>query len=190
MRNTILLFLLGLTVGLCACAARQGGVPPGNSAANFGVVNERLYRGAQPDVSGLRNLKRLGVGSIINLRMTNDAWKAEAVEARANGMAYTNVPLSGIGRPTEPQVREILGLIESLPPPVFIHCKHGRNRTGTIVACYRIEHDQWSSQAALAEARRYGMSRLARGMRRLVIGFEKDHAETENRAVSKHGSPR
>jgi protein tyrosine/serine phosphatase len=62
-------------------------------------------------------------------------------------------------------------LIETLPPPVFIHCKHGCDRTGTIIACYRIEHDHWSSQAALAEARRYGMSKLARGMRRFIIRF-------------------
>ena len=89
------LFLLGVAVGLCACAARQPGLPLRNGIANFAVVNERLYRGAQPDVSGLRNLKRLGVGSIINLRMTHDAWKAEAAEARAVGIAYTNVPLSG-----------------------------------------------------------------------------------------------
>jgi protein tyrosine phosphatase (PTP) superfamily phosphohydrolase (DUF442 family) len=169
--SRFLLFLLGLTVGLCACAARQPGGPPRNGIANFGVVNERLFRGAQPDVSGLRNLKRLGVGSIINLRMTHHAWQAEAVEARASGIACTNVPLSGIRRPTEPQVRKILALIETLPPPVFIHCKHGSDRTGTIIACYRIEHDHWSSRAALEEARRYGMSTLARGMRRFIIRF-------------------
>ncbi len=175
--SRFLLFVVGLTVGLCACAARQGGVAPTNSIANFGVVNERLYRGAQPDAAGLRDLKRLGIGSIINLRMTNDVWKAEAAEARANGIAYTNVPLSGIWRPTEAQVRKILGLIGSLPPPVFIHCQYGRDRTGTIIACYRIEHDRWSSQAALEEARRYGMSSLELGMRRFVIGFGQDHAD-------------
>ena len=94
-----LLLCLGLAVGLCACATRQPALPPRNGIANFGVVNERLCRGAQPDVSGLRSLKRLGAGSIINLRMTRDAWKAEATEARALGLAYTNVPLSGIRGP-------------------------------------------------------------------------------------------
>jgi protein tyrosine phosphatase (PTP) superfamily phosphohydrolase (DUF442 family) len=168
---------LGLAMGLWVCAAGQRGVPAAEGIGNFGQVNERLYRGAQPDASAMRGLKRLGVGSIINLRMTNEAWKAEAAEAQANGMVYTNVPLSGIHRPGEEQVRKILGLIETLPAPVFIHCQYGCDRTGTIIACYRIEHDQWSGEAALQEARRYGMSKLGRGMRKFVIGFAKSHAQ-------------
>jgi len=151
---------LGLAAGVWVCAAGQRGLPAVGGIGNFGRVNDRLYRGAQLDASALRSLKRLGVGSIIDLRMTNEVWKAEAAEARANGMVYTNVPLSGIHRPAAAQVSKILALIETLPPPVFIHCQRGCDRTGTIIACYRIEHDQWSGEAALQEARRYGMDAL------------------------------
>jgi protein tyrosine/serine phosphatase len=62
----------------------------------------------------------------------------------------------------------VLGLIDTLPKPVFIHCIHGCDRTGTMIACYRIAHDQWSNKAALAEAKRYGLSSLERGMMKYI----------------------
>ena len=169
MRSALLLLLLALTV----CAAGERGLPPREGIGNFGKINDRLYRGAQPDVVGIKNLARLGIKTIINLRMTNDVWNAEAAEARASGITYTNVPLKGLGRPTDAQVATLLALIETLPAPVFIHCEHGCDRTGTIIACYRIRSDRWSNEAALAEARKYGLSKLERGMINYVRDFGK-----------------
>jgi protein tyrosine/serine phosphatase len=103
--------------------------------------------------------------------MPKEALKSEQGQAAADGMIYTNVPLAGVGRPTDAQVAKILSLIESSPSPVFVHCEHGCDRTGTIIACYRIQHDQWSGAAALQEARKYGMSKLERGMRNFVLDF-------------------
>jgi protein tyrosine phosphatase (PTP) superfamily phosphohydrolase (DUF442 family) len=132
-----------------------------------------LFRGAQPYAAGITNLARLGVKSIINLRMANESWKAEAAEAQANGITYTNVPLKGLGRPTDVQVATLLELIEHLPAPVFVHCRYGCDRVGTIIACYRIRHDHWSNEAALEEARKYGLSILEQGMIQLVREFGK-----------------
>ena len=164
--------VLLLAVGNMA-GARDRGVPPSEGIGNFGKVSDGLYRGAQPDAAGIRNLARLGVKTIINLRMTNELWKTEPVEANANGITYTNVPLSGIGRQSDAQVTNLLTLIETLPSPVFIHCKYGCDRAGTIVACYRIRHDKWSSESALREAERYGISKFAWGMRKYIVGFGK-----------------
>jgi protein-tyrosine phosphatase len=100
-------------------------------------------------------------------------WKLEESTAQENGLLYTNLPLRGLGRPADEQVKAVLALIETLPGPVFIHCEHGCDRTGTIVACYRIKHDQWTSTAALDEAKKFGMSKLERGMRRYVLDFAK-----------------
>ncbi len=166
-----LLPLFGLLLITTVSFRGQRGLPPNEGIPNFGQVNERLYRGAQPDELGIRNLKRLGVKLIINLRMPKEALKVEQDQAAANGIIYTNVPLAGVGRPTDAQVAKILSLIESSPSPVFVHCEHGCDRTGTIIACYRIQHDQWSGAAALQEAREYGMSKLERGMRSFVLDF-------------------
>jgi protein tyrosine/serine phosphatase len=105
------------------------------------------------------------------LRQPGKSWEAEVEQARTNGLTFTNIPLSGLGRPKEEDVRRILATIEGLPSPVFIHCEHGCDRTGTIIACYRIQHDKWSNEAALAEAERYGISKLERGMRKYIASF-------------------
>jgi len=165
--------ILGLLFFVTVCAAGPRGVPPSEGIVNFGKVNDGLYRGAQPDSVGLASLKRLGIKTIINLRTPNDIWKAEAAEANTHGIIYTNVPMKGFGRPAPEQVAKALAIIETLPAPVFVHCEHGCDRTGTIIACYRIRHDQWSSELALQEARKYGLSWLERAMRAFILDFAK-----------------
>ncbi len=163
--------LLGFFLVLDCSNAAARGRPSHEGISNFGKVDEGLYRGAQPGDEALRALKRLGVKSIINLRMPNDDWKTEPQFAHDNGILYTNVPLRGLGRPTSSQVSTVLKLIQTLPAPVFIHCAHGCDRTGTIVACYRIQKDKWTSRAALREAKTYGMSLFERGMKKFVLDF-------------------
>jgi len=159
------------------CPAGQRGVAAQQGILNFGQVDEKLYRGAQPDAMGITNLQRLGIKTIIDLRAASEVNKDEATVARANGIVCTNVPLRGVGRPTDDQIRTVLALIEAGPAPVFVHCVHGADRTGTIIACYRIQRDKWSSDAALQEARNYGMSWLELGMRGFVADFAKKMPE-------------
>ena len=162
--------MLFLTVN-CVIHAEARGLPAQEGILNFGKVSDMLFRGAQPDAVGITNLQRLGVKTIVNLRMADEVWKGEEAESRSHGIIYTNLPLHGVGRPTDEQVSIVLKVIETLPGPVFIHCQHGCDRTGTIVACYRIKHDQWEGGKALAEAVHYGMSWLERGMKRYVADF-------------------
>ena len=74
-----------LTVALCSAGER--GLPHREGIANFGKVNDRLFRGAQPDAASITNLARLGIKSIINLRRTNEVWQAEAAEAPASSIS-------------------------------------------------------------------------------------------------------
>ena len=169
--------MLLLTAAMCVAGER--GVPTLEGITNFGKVNERLFRGAQPDAAGIASLARLGIKSIINLRMTNEVWKGEEAQSQARGIIYTNVPLRGIGRPTDTQVAMLLALIEHLPAPVFVHCRYGCDRTGTIIACHRIDHDHWSNEAALEEARKYGLSPLEQSMIKFVREFGKAPAQKQ-----------
>jgi len=170
--------LLGVLISLVffGVKAADRGVPASHGIGNFGQVDAHLCRGAQPDAAGIASLKELGVKTIICLRMTNDLWGPERASAVSNGMTFVNLPLAGLGAPSLPAMEKILAAIENSPGPVFVHCEHGCDRTGTVIACYRIRHDHWSAAEAQKEADHYGMSELERGMRKFVVNF----AATEN----------
>ena len=138
---------------------------------NFGRINADLVRGAQPDATGLANLHQLGVRTIINLRMPGDTWPAEAAVAESLGLGYVSMPLPGLRAPSAAQVALILTRIANSPPPVFIHCEHGADRTGTIIACYRMSHDNWRRAPALAEAETHGLSIFQFGMRHFIENY-------------------
>jgi tyrosine-protein phosphatase SIW14 len=146
---------------------------------NFHQVNEHLYRGAQPLSGGMRLLAAQGIKTIINLRGEDEGTRAESTDAREAGLRYFNVPMNGLSRPTDEQVERVLALInDSQNWPVFVHCNHGKDRTGTIIACYRISHDGWTSEKAKAEARHYGMSWVQFGMKDYIKDYyDKHHAE-------------
>ncbi len=132
----------------------------------FQQVTDRLYRGGQPREGGLRRLRELGIDTILNLRGTSKTTKAEEAEARSLGFNYFNVALPNWGRPQDEQVRRAL-LIIAAPQNgrVFVHCKDGVDRTGTIVALHRVTHQGWKTSDALAEANVLGMRRYQFWMR-------------------------
>ncbi len=171
------LFTITVLAAVVLCFAGDRGQPMAHGIGNFGKVNDHLYRGAEPDATAIKNLQNLGVKTIIDLRTVHEVWKAEPVKATDAGISYTNVPFNGLGRPTDEQVDRVLALIESSSGPVFVHCEYGCDRTGTIIACYRIRHDHWPLSAAVTEAEIYGLSSLERGMRNYIAAFAASDAK-------------
>jgi protein tyrosine/serine phosphatase len=128
---------------------------------NFFQVNERLYRGGQPQRGGLKKLSELGIKTVVNLRGEGDGVNEEGAEAEALGLRYFNIPMSALGRPTDEQVERVMTLIDDRGNwPVFVHCQRGSDRTGTIIAVYRILCEQWTEEQAIAEAKRFGLARI------------------------------
>ncbi|MGH9938421.1 MAG: protein-tyrosine phosphatase family protein [Blastocatellia bacterium] len=67
--------------------------------------------------------------------------------------------LSVLGRPTDEQVERALAIIDAQENwPVFVHCQRGADRTGVIIAVYRISHERWTDEQAIAEAKRFRMA--------------------------------
>ena len=168
MRTLAALLSIALFVG---CFTR--GVAAANDIANFEQVNNELYRGAQPDLKAMQQLKVLGIKSIINLRMMNDVWKGEKGAATSVSMVYTNIPFAPLSAPTDAQIATVLAAIDAMPKPVFVHCQYGIDRTGLVIACYRIQHDHWPNSKALKEALVHGMSRFEVEMHNYIERFNK-----------------
>src|SRR5579862_401723 len=159
MRAMALLILAGHGVLVWAADAVAPGVP------NFHQVSARIFRGAQPSGEGWNNLSKLGVKTVIDLRPPSEhSCTAESRAVEAAGMHYVNVPMSGIHAPSDDQVSKVLALLEGAADPVFVHCRRGADRTGTVVACYRVTHDGWNNQRAFDEAVKFGLSWVEFGM--------------------------
>ena len=141
---------------------------------NFHQVGRNLFRGAQPGSSGLTRLHQLGVKTVVNLRDDDERASGEELPAKSAGLQYFNIPLSGLARPHDEQVRRVLAIIYAPEnQPVFVHCRRGADRTGTIIAIYRMEHDGWTAEKAEAEANRFGMGFWQRDMKGYIRDFSK-----------------
>lgn len=139
---------------------------------NFHQVNEHVYRGGQPGASAWPGLAQMGIKLVIDLRREDEHSSAEEERAvRASGMNYVNVPMKGVTEPSNDQVNKLLSLLNA-DYPVFIHCKRGADRTGAIIACYRVEHDHWDRKKALNEAKGLGMHWDQFGLKHYVMSFQ------------------
>jgi protein tyrosine/serine phosphatase len=116
---------------------------------NFHRVDARLYRGAQPSEEGMHALRAMGVRSVVSLRSReHDA----AEDTAAAGLISHRIPMSPWNPSDEQVVRLLRTVIEAQKRgPVFVHCQHGADRTGMMIAVYRIVVQGWSKQAALNE---------------------------------------
>jgi len=126
---------------------------------NFYQVSQLVYRGAQPTDEGFKYLATIGVKTVIDLREAGARTDAERAAVTADGMTFINVPMTGKTPPAEAEISSILSILEAdNRGGVFVHCKRGADRTGAVIASYRIDHDGWDNSRALREAMDRGMS--------------------------------
>lgn len=114
---------------------------------NLYRVSGELYRGDQPTPQGMQNLKKLGLKTIINLR----SFHSDRDETIAAGLAYEHIYM----KPWHPEEDEVVHFLKIVTDPkrtpVLVHCKHGADRTGTMIAVYRIAVQGWSKIEATRE---------------------------------------
>lgn len=162
-------FFTGL---LIACSLPFSLAFAGSELPNFHEVNDHVYRGAQPTPEGFRNLAKLGIKTVIDLRGPEHSEAGEKRIVEAAGMRYVSIPMRGMATPSDDQIVKALTLMnDEGAGPVFVHCKRGADRTGAAIACYRIQHDHWDAGKALSEARTLGMSWFQVALQRYVSGF-------------------
>lgn len=153
---------------------------------NFYRVNDTIYRGGQPSDDGFTRLVQLGIKTVLDLRDGGERARAEELKARAAGLRYFNLPMSEFSKPNDTRVAEALSIITSAENhPIFVHCRRGSDRTGTIIAIYRIEYDGWTSEEAKDEAKRFGLGFWQIRMRDYIGDYYRRKA-TQNHAKQRN----
>lgn len=147
---------------------------------NFAQVSSGVYRGGNPmkefgDHRAFDALRDLGVKNVINLQGADGddsaiGWvfgqfqPGEAPEFiaegkryyGAHGIGFANLPFKSYDSVSKREavlVQQAVRLLgdASDSSPVFIHCEHGRDRTGLVVALHRMQNSGWTVKAAYEE---------------------------------------
>lgn len=169
------ILLTGAAGPAVAPAAAQSAIP----IERFQRVDEGLYRGAQPSVEGFRRLRDLGVKVVVNLRMEPDVRKTnERQTVESLGMRFVHLPVEDGNfftrsrRIPEIVIRAFFALLDDRSSgPVFVHCHRGADRTGALVAFYRVARQGWDNQRALKEARDIGLRSWYHGLQDQISRF-------------------
>lgn len=141
-------------------------------------VSADLYRCEQPDKKDIPDLKALGIRSILNLRRWNSDPKA--FEQAGFTPLLQRMEADDL---TVDDLVAALRLFREAPKPVMVHCWHGSDRTGSIVAAYRIVFQNWTPVAALDELRYGGFGYHERSFPNIITLFEKLDADALRQRV-------
>lgn len=165
---------MGRSIAVVTAVLFASGLAAQDPLPNFNLVNDQILRGGQPSDAGFKKLAQRGVKTVVDLRSLDEhSIPHEKQIVEADGMRFVSIPMKGIGAPTLEQVSKALSVLEDNSSwPVFVHCRRGSDRTGTVLACYRIAHDHWKNEKALEEAKTYGLSSFERAMRSFIQHFQ------------------
>jgi protein tyrosine/serine phosphatase len=129
---------------------------------NFHKVRAGLYRGGHPDTSGIAFLKKIGVRTIVDLEVADwieaFPWDIdqELSDAKSAGITVLRYPMSAfepaISSEFDHNMDDILKKLEDTSlEPIYVHCKHGQDRTGLVIGLERVKDESWTPQNAFNE---------------------------------------
>lgn len=149
--------LLGLVLAFSAASLAKTHSDPQFSnikIKNFGQMDERFYRGAQPKQDDYKDLAALGIKTIVDL--TDKPKDYEKSGAEAVGMRYVNIAIPDKQAPSEEQIQSFMSLVnDPATGKFYVHCAGGRHRTGLMGAVYRFNVYGWNYDQAYAEMKDY-----------------------------------
>jgi tyrosine-protein phosphatase SIW14 len=147
---------------------KQKGIP------NFGEVTPKLYRGGLPDETGWAALAKMGVKVVVD---THDASKREQKAVNDRGMQYIAIPWH-CPWPKDAVFAKFLKVLRENPDKkVFVHCRLGDDRTGMMIAAYRMADEGWTAEEAMREMQVFGFSRAHHFICPSLAGYERKFPE-------------
>ncbi len=137
---------------------------------NLHKVSEDLYRGAQPTAEGMKELKKLGIKTVINLR----AFHSDRDEIGDTELDYVHIRMTAWHPEEEDIIRFLKIVTDKNRTPVFVHCQYGADRTGVMSAIYRIIVDGWSKEEAIKEMTEggFGFHKIWKNLIRFVENLD------------------
>ena len=152
--STILL-MSALAYTLCSIATAGESNRPSQWAepiqlpgvSNLHKINDGLYRSAQPTNEGMKNLEKMGIKTVINLR----AFHSDSDELKGTKLLNNELNVKTWHIEDEDVVRVLRTISKKENGPFLIHCQHGADRTGVMSAMYRIVVQHWTKDDAIKE---------------------------------------
>jgi protein tyrosine/serine phosphatase len=125
-----------------------------DGVGDFAEVTPTLYRGGQPSRVGYEALAKMGVNIVVDARLSGKDNERNAVEKA--GMQYVSIPWHCLFPKDEVFVRFLALLRDNPGKKVFVHCRYGDDRTGMMIAAYRMSVQGWTAAEALREMDEFG----------------------------------
>lgn len=143
----------------------------GSDLENFYKIDNKLYRSEQPDDDDMKVLEKFGIKNLLNLRH----YHTDNDEAEGTKLNLIHIPLKA-HKLTYDDIVKSMKAIKDAKGPVLVHCWHGSDRTGTMVAAYRIVFQNWSKDQALDELKNggYGFHETFKNIPKLIKGLDEE----------------
>ena len=154
-KNLIIVLAMVLLLGIVVSVGQLGAEERNSNwaqaitwphAENFFKVTPDLYRSAQPSKKAMKSYEEFGIRTIINLRNLHD----DRDEIKGTSLNLIEIPINTWDIEDE-DIEAALNAIKKAEKPVLVHCQHGADRTGTVIAMYRIIFQNWTKAEALDE---------------------------------------
>ncbi|HEX7413040.1 MAG TPA: dual specificity protein phosphatase family protein [Bacteroidia bacterium] len=118
---------------------------------NLYKVDESMYRSEQPTAKGMVSLDSMGIKTLINLRQAHN----DKIETQKTSLFLVQIPMNAWTISYSDIVASLKAMLQA-KTPVLVHCKHGSDRTGCMIAAYRIIKCNWTREEAIKEFREGG----------------------------------
>jgi len=137
---------------------------------NLFKVNDVLYRGAQPNRKGYAELKAMGIKTVVDLRLLH----SEREKIEKNGLHYVRLPEITWDEKNQDVIDFLRVVTDPGNQPVFVHCHHGADRTGAMIAAYRVVVQGGSKEGAIKEMTEggYGFHPMWKSLVKLIQDLE------------------
>ncbi len=148
--------VLGVVLAVGARAAEDSERVEGD-LPNFHEISPGLYRSGQPSAAGIAQLAKMGVKTILKIRGN----RKTDLEAGPLGIELVHLPMGRVLAPSFEQADQALAVMaDPSKRPLLVHCAAGKDRTGVVVAAYRVVMEGMDVDQAAAESKSYGCCQL------------------------------